>query len=121
MEFFFTTPNSTNSPSADIKFRLCPNKMSEMSANGTVSGSEIKMMNGFSQDSNCAAKIRYMKTNESPNASKKPLASSDDDLDRPVGTRRYAGPVCCFSKAAFTALTTSLSPKPGATLAMNVT
>src|SRR4051812_3021865 len=100
MEFFFTTPNSTKRPSADIKFKLCLKMSSDRIANGTVSGSEIRMMNGYIQDSNCAAKIKYMKTNDSENASKNPAASSDDDLERPVGTSRYAAPACCFSNAA---------------------
>jgi len=41
---------------------------SEMSANGTVSGSEIKIVMGCSHDSNWAARIKYMKTKAKPNA-----------------------------------------------------
>src|SRR3954447_12228394 len=94
---------------------------SDKSANGTVSGRERRMMSGMLHDSNCAARIRYMKTNDIENASRKPIASSEDVFDRPVGSRRYSGGACAASKADLTALTTSLSPKPGATLAMNVT
>src|SRR5687767_408607 len=104
-----------------MRFSPCLNRTSDKSANGTVSGNDIRMMIGYSQDSNCAARIKYMNTNDSPNASKKPEASSDEDLERPVGTRRYSAEADCLAKAPLMALTTSLSPKPGATLAMKVT
>src|SRR6478735_5899310 len=61
MLFFFTTPKSTSRPSIENMFRLCL-KMSRLkNANGTVSGRELRMMPGYSHDSNCAARIRYMK------------------------------------------------------------
>ena len=44
---------------------------SETSANGTVSGSASKIVIGCSHDSNCAARIRYMKMNDSPKATMK--------------------------------------------------
>ena len=41
---------------------------SEMSANGTVSGNARRIVIGCSHDSNCAARMRYMKMKASPNA-----------------------------------------------------
>ena len=37
-----------------------------MSAKGTVSGSDSRIVIGCSHDSNCAASTRYMKMNERP-------------------------------------------------------
>ena len=42
--------------------------MSESSANGSVSGSESRIVTGCSHDSNCAASTRYMKMSESTKA-----------------------------------------------------
>ena len=66
MAFFFTTPNRTMIPSIDRIDSDWWNISSDRSANGTVSGSEIMIVTGCSHDSNCAARTRYMKMNESP-------------------------------------------------------
>ena len=71
IEFFFTTPNSTSRPSAEKMFSDCRKMMIDSSANGSVSGSDSRIVIGCSHDSNCAARIRYMKTNDSTNASTK--------------------------------------------------
>ena len=65
IEFFFTTPNSTSRPSPEKMFSDCWKMMSESSANGSVSGSDSRIVTGCSHDSNCAARIRYMNTNDS--------------------------------------------------------
>ena len=52
MEFFFTTPNSTSRPSAEKMFSDCPVMMIDSSANGSVSGSDSRIVTGCSQDSN---------------------------------------------------------------------
>ncbi len=51
----------------------CPSISSDRIANGTVSGSASKIVIGCSQDSNCAARIRYMKMNDIPKARMKAL------------------------------------------------
>ena len=65
IEFFFTTPNSTSSPSAEKMFSDCLKMMIDRSANGSVSGSDSRIVTGCSHDSNCAARIRYMKISDS--------------------------------------------------------
>ncbi len=73
IEFFFTTPNSTRTPSIVKMSSDCPKITSEMSAKGTVSGSASRIVIGCSHDSNCAARMRYMKMNDSPKARMKAL------------------------------------------------
>ena len=45
--------------------------MIEKSAKGSVSGSDSRIVIGWSHDSNCAARIRYMNTSDRPKASMK--------------------------------------------------
>ena len=68
IEFFFTTPNSTRMPSIEKMSSDDLSISSEISANGTVSGSASRIVIGCSHDSNCAARIRYMKMNDRPKA-----------------------------------------------------
>ena len=73
---------------SDVKmFTLCPKTRIERSANGTVSGSASRIVTGCSQLSNCAARIRYMKTKDSPKARRKFCAARPCSFDRP--TNRY--------------------------------
>ena len=68
IEFFFTTPNSTRMPSAEYRFSVLPVAHSESSANGTDSGSESRIVSGWTRLSNCDARIMYMNTTDSRNA-----------------------------------------------------
>ncbi len=61
-----------------------PKISSEMKANGTVSGSESKMVIGCTQLSNCAARMRYMKTSDIANATR------NADIARPCSRERPA-------------------------------
>ena len=88
IEFFFTTPNSTSRPSAEKMFSDCWKMMIDSSANGSVSGSDSRIVIGCSHDSNCAARIRYMKTSDSTNASTKFCAARPSSFDRPVNAPR---------------------------------
>ena len=54
-------PNSTRMPSAEKMLTDWFSTTSDSSANGTVSGSDSRMVIGWTQLSNCAARIRYMK------------------------------------------------------------
>ena len=54
-------------------------------ANGSVSGSASRMVTGCSQDSNCAARVRYMKTMASRKASRNALPALAISFDRPIG------------------------------------
>ena len=56
----------------------------DSSANGTVSGSDSRMVIGCSQLSNCAARIRYMKMIDSRNAVAKAAAALPCSRDWPV-------------------------------------
>ena len=52
-------------PSAENMLSDWSKMSSEISAKGSVSGSESRIVIGWSHDSNCAARTRYMKMNES--------------------------------------------------------
>ena len=52
-------------------FSDCRKMMIDSSAKGSVSGSDSRIVIGCSHDSNCAARIRYMKTSDSTKASTK--------------------------------------------------
>ncbi len=56
----------------------------DSSANGTVSGSASRIVTGWIQLSNCAARIRYMKMIESRKASRKFRAALPCSRERPV-------------------------------------
>ena len=92
IEFFFTTPNSTSRPSAEKMFSDCLKMMIESSANGRVSGSDRRIVIGCSHDSNCAARIRYMNTSDSMNASTKFCAARPSSRDRPANRPAYSAP-----------------------------
>ena len=70
----------------------CPVAMIEKSANGSVSGSESRIVSGWSHDSNWAARIRYMKTSDRPNASMKARPVRASSRERPANLVRYSGP-----------------------------
>ena len=70
MAFFLTIPNKSKMPSAEKIFNVCPAIAVESNANGIESGNVSKIVTGCINYSNCAAKIRYIKTNDSKNASK---------------------------------------------------
>ena len=73
--------------------------MIESSANGSVSGSESRIVIGCSHDSNCAARIRYMKTSDSTNASRKFCAARASSRDRPANRVAVPGPISSDSAA----------------------
>ena len=65
-------------------FSDCWKTMIDRSAKGSVSGSDSRIVIGCSHDSNCAARIRYMKMSERTNASTKFCAARPSSRDRPV-------------------------------------
>ncbi len=67
--------------------------MIDSNANGSVSGNDSRMVTGCSHDSNCAARIRYMKTSDSRNAVTKFCAARPSSRERPVNAPRYSPPV----------------------------
>ena len=69
--FFFTTPKRSSRPRPEKMFTDCPVKSSERMPNGMASGSVKRIVTGWMNDSNCAARIMYMKTKESTKASMK--------------------------------------------------
>ena len=85
-------------------FSDCWKMMSDISANGSVSGSDSRIVTGCSHDSNCAARIRYMKTNDSAMAVRNAVAVRFSSRERPTKSARYSGPkfrsraaatICC--------------------------
>ena len=62
----------------------CPKMMIDSSAKGSVSGSDVRIVTGCSHDSNCAARIRYMKMSERPNARRKFCAARPSSRERPA-------------------------------------
>ena len=58
IEFFFTTANSTRMPNSEKMFSDWSKISSDTSANGSVSGSDSRIVIGCSHDSNCAAMHR---------------------------------------------------------------
>ncbi len=70
-------------PSAEKMLSDWPKMTIEMSANGSVSGSDSRIVTGCSHDSNCAASTRYMKMSDSASACKKALAVRFSSRDRP--------------------------------------
>ena len=85
-------------PNAENMFSVCPAMAVESSANGTASGSVSRIVTGWMNDSNCAAKIRYMKTNDSKNAYRNDSYAFCSSLDWPVTPVRYSGGI--FNSAA---------------------
>ncbi len=71
MAFFFTMPNSSSSPNPDMMVMSCPVTSMAKSPNGTASGSVIRIVTGWMNDSNCAARAMYMKMKASANATAK--------------------------------------------------
>ena len=65
-------------------FSDCRVMMIDSSANGSVSGSDSRIVIGCSHDSNCAARIRYMKTSDSTNAIRKFCAARPSSRERPA-------------------------------------
>ena len=74
-------------------FSDCPVMMIDSSANGNVSGSDSRIVTGCSHDSNCAARIRYMNTSDSPKAIRKFCAARPSSRDRPANRVLYPGPM----------------------------
>ena len=68
-----------------------PEDESDSSANGSVSGSDSRIVTGCSHDSNCAARIRYMKTSDSRMAERNAVAVRLSSRERPVKPARYSG------------------------------
>ena len=68
-------------------FSDCRVMMIDSSANGSVSGSESRIVIGCSHDSNCAARIRYMNTSDSAKASRK-FCAARAELARSAGEPR---------------------------------
>ena len=102
-------------------FSDCPVMMIESSANGSVSGSESRIVIGCSQDSNCAARIRYMKTSDSPNAIRKFCAARASSRDRPANRVVYPGPIPSDSAALVIAAIAGVCETPGSRPANTVT
>jgi hypothetical protein len=67
-------------------FNDCRVTMMDSSANGSVSGSDSRIVIGWSHDSNCAARIRYMNTSDSTNAMRK-FCAGPSELARPSRER----------------------------------
>ena len=63
---------------------MLPVTHSESSANGTDSGSESRMVSGWTRLSNCDARIMYMKMIDSRNAQRNSLNVRSSSRPRPV-------------------------------------
>ena len=61
MPFFFTTPGSNNTPRALNRFSERSVTISDSSAKGMESGSVVRILNGWTNLSNYAARTMYMK------------------------------------------------------------
>ncbi len=64
----------------------------DSSANGSVSGSDSRIVTGCSHDSNCAASTRYMKISDSASACRNALAVRFSSRERPAKPVRYSDP-----------------------------
>ncbi len=95
--------------------------MIDSSANGSVSGNDSRIVTGCSHDSNCAARIRYMKMRDSANAMRKFCAALPSSFDRPVSAPRYSGPAPMFLNSASMAFCISACDAPGRRFANTVT
>ena len=82
--------------------------MIDTSAKGSVRGSDSRIVTGCSHDSNCAARIRYMKTSDSKMAVRNALAVRFNSRERPAKSARYSGgmpspraasAICCCTAA----------------------
>ena len=71
-------------PSAEKMLSDWPKMTIEISANGSVSGSDRRIVTGCSHDSNCAASTRYMKMSDNARACKNALAVRFNSRERPV-------------------------------------
>ncbi len=88
-------------------FSDCPKITIEISANGSVSGSDSRIVTGCSHDSNCAARIRYMNTSDRTIAERNAVAVRLSSRERPVKPARYSGvmlsvcarsAICCCTR-----------------------
>ena len=81
-------------------FSDCWKMISDSSANGSVSGNDSRIVTGCSHDSNCAARIRYMKMNDSAIAVRNAVAVRFSSRERPAKSARYSGPNSSSAAAA---------------------
>jgi len=121
IEFFFTTPNNTRMPSMVKMSSDDFKKSSDTSANGTVSGSDSRIVIGCSHDSNWAARIRYMNRNDRPNANMNASPVRLISFDCPNASKLYSFGSFRSLTAASSAAPTSPEPTPGAVFARNIT
>ena len=82
--------------------------ISDSSANGSVSGSDSRIVTGCSHDSNCAARIRYMKMNDSAIAVRNALAVRFNSRERPAKSARYSGGIQFAAAASISLLRRAL-------------
>ena len=73
----------TNLPKAEKILSVCPARAVDISAKGTDKGSVSRIVTGCMNDSNWAARIRYMKTKESRNARRNELYARCSSFDWP--------------------------------------
>ncbi len=102
-------------------FNDCPKMMIDSSANGSVSGSDSRIVMGCSHDSNCAARIRYMNTIDNRNAMRKFCAARPSSLERPAKRVLYPGPMFNDSAARVIAAMAGVCETPGSRPAKTVT
>src|SRR5262249_11022867 len=84
-------PKRSKMPRAEKIFRVCPAIAVESNANGIESGSVNRIVTGWMNDSNCAARIRYINTNDKRNASRNELYARCSSFDWPVTPDEYSG------------------------------
>ncbi len=95
--------------------------MIDMSANGSVSGNDNRIVTGCSHDSNCAASTRYMKISDRARAVRNALAVRFSSRERPANAVRYSDPSPNAAAAAAICSCALACDVPGSMLALTVT
>src|SRR3954471_3089436 len=113
MAFFFTMPNSTRMPSIEKMFNDWLSIRLDSRAKGTVIGSDSRMVIGWSQLSNCAARIRYMKTIDRAKAIRKELAALPCSRERPVKPKEKPAGILRSAAVRLRASIAVCDEKPG--------
>ena len=101
---------------ADVRAHMDWNKKGVI-----VSGSDNRMVTGCSHDSNWAARIRYMNTNDSTMALRNAVAVRLSSRERPTKSARYSGPKSSAAAASAIACCAAPCDVPGSMLAFTVT
>ena len=95
--------------------------MIDSSAKGSVSGSESRIVTGWSHDSNCAARIKYMNTSERYEGNQEVLSGTAQLARAAREARAVPGPMFSASAERCIASIAGVCEKPCCSPAKTVT